>query len=115
MQIALSAEYLRMANLLIITIDFIASHLSEIINRGADLNLLSKSICNSLCNLLDERVIDKLDHKFLNETVLDVPTCENLVVWIWNELENAFPSNVKLQRIKLAETEGNYIAYYGKN
>ena len=65
-------------------------------------------------DIVDENIIKKLDHKFLNEVLDFAPTCENLTKWIWKQLEDKWPKNIKLQRIKLAETKGNYIAYYGK-
>jgi 6-pyruvoyltetrahydropterin/6-carboxytetrahydropterin synthase len=63
--------------------------------------------------IVQENVIDKLDHKYLNEVLDFNPTAENLTKYIWSLLVDKFPNNIKLQRIKLAETEGNYIAYYG--
>lgn len=69
-------------------------------------------------DIVNELIIDKLDHKCLNELGLSFsgnPTCENLAEWIFLTLKNQFmPYGVELQRIKLAETEDNYIAYYGK-
>ncbi len=41
--------------------------------------------------LLKERVVEPLDHSFLNYDVEHfasvVPTCENLAAWVWNTLE----------------------------
>ncbi len=66
--------------------------------------------------ILEQRILSKLDHKNLN---LDVdflqgiiPTTENLVVAIWRELEDALPAG-RLYRIRLYETESNYVEYYG--
>ncbi len=66
--------------------------------------------------ILEQRILSKLDHKNLN---LDVdflqgiiPTTENLVVAIWRELEDALPTG-RLYRIRLYETESNYVEYYG--
>jgi 6-pyruvoyltetrahydropterin/6-carboxytetrahydropterin synthase len=55
-----------------------------------------------------EKVIDKLDHSYLNETV-EVSTCENLAVWIWQNLEG-----LDLHHIKLYETEDSWVTYMGE-
>lgn len=73
---------------------------------------------NILKKLIQEKVIEKVDHKNLN---LDVEfmkglitTTENIAVAIWNELK---PSVVKegafLHCVKIEETENNSIEYYG--
>lgn len=70
-----------------------------------------------LKEILETRILQKLDHKNLN---LDVdflqgviPTTENVAVAIWRELENALPAG-RLYRIRLYETEHNYVEYYGQ-
>jgi 6-pyruvoyltetrahydropterin/6-carboxytetrahydropterin synthase len=70
-----------------------------------------------LKEILEKRILAKLDHKNLN---LDVdflqgviPTTENLAVAIWRELEGALPAG-RLYRIRLYETERNYVEYYGE-
>lgn len=61
-------------------------------------------------------VLSKLDHKNLNDEFQFVPTCENLVIWIWEQLEMPLESRgLKLKRIKLGETADNQVAYYGEN
>jgi len=70
-----------------------------------------------LKQLLHERVIDKVDHKNLNlevdfmEGVL--PSTENFIVAIWNELEGTLPSG-RLHRLQLYETERNMAEYMGE-
>ena len=72
-----------------------------------------------LANLIRLHVTDKLDHSNLN---LDVdfipehlqPTTENLVMLIWQQLENQLDEGVKLHRIKLLETETIYAEYFGE-
>jgi len=70
-----------------------------------------------LKEILETRILQKLDHKNLN---LDVdflqgviPTTENVAVAIWRELERALPAG-RLYRIRLYETEHNYVEYYGE-
>lgn len=71
-----------------------------------------------LKRIMKEYAIDKLDHKNLN---LDVdfmqgviPTAENIAVMIWRQLENHI-SEGKLYKIRLFETENNFIEYFGEN
>jgi len=65
--------------------------------------------------IVNSYIIEKVDHKYLNDEFEFIPTCENLVVWIWKQLEEPLAlSKVRLQRIKLAETSDNYAICYGK-
>ena len=52
--------------------------------------------------------IDKLAHKHLNE-ILDIPTPENIIVFIWNELILQMPN---LDKLELWETT-NKVEYKG--
>ncbi len=70
-----------------------------------------------LKEIVRKTVITKVDHKNLN---LDtdfmkgkIPTSENIVIAIWNELENKITKG-KLFSIKLYETENNYFEYKGE-
>lgn len=71
-----------------------------------------------LSKIVKELVIDPLDHKNLN---LDVPfmngilaSTENLVIEIWKILyEPIRKSGGELAKIKLIETENNFVEYYG--
>lgn len=67
--------------------------------------------------IIQENIIEKLDHRNLN---LDVDfmkgklsSIENLVVGIWNELEPYLPAKVHLHSLKLVETNKIYVEYYG--
>jgi len=67
--------------------------------------------------IINEHVVDKLDHMNLN---LDVDfmqgkmcSSENLVIEIWNELRSHLPDNVQLHCIKLYETPRIYVEYFG--
>ena len=71
-----------------------------------------------LSKLINEYVIDLLDHKNLN---VDVPflagkmcSTENLAIGIWNQLAPHLPDTVKLHCIKLYETPRIYVEYYGE-
>ena len=81
-------------------------------NTGFVMNL------KTLSQILKEKVIEPLDHKNLN---LDVPffkgkmaSTENLAIAIWDEIELEIAKfGGELAKIKLVETENNYVNYYG--
>jgi 6-pyruvoyltetrahydropterin/6-carboxytetrahydropterin synthase len=71
-----------------------------------------------LKSLVEERVVDQVDHRNLN---LDVewlagvnPTTENLVVGIWRRLVDGLPGETRLVRLVLWETPRNYVEYSGE-
>ena len=70
-----------------------------------------------LKGLVEKKILDKVDHKNLNlevdflEGVL--PSTENFVVAIWNELNEALPSG-RLHAVRLYETERNLAEYRGE-
>ena len=70
----------------------------------------------ALRRLVQERVIDKLDHRHLNEDVDFLrginPTSENVVVACWRALEPHVGPG-RLTRLRLHETENNYVEYQG--
>ncbi len=61
-----------------------------------------------LHDIVNQRVIDRMDHKHLNIEVAEFgqlnPTVENIAAVIFKSLEDAFPPPVRLQRIRLWET-----------
>ena len=71
-----------------------------------------------LSSIINDCVIDKVDHKNLN---LDVDfmegvmtTTENLASRVWDQLEEKInETGCKLHKIKIVETENNFIEYYG--
>ncbi len=67
--------------------------------------------------IIHKYVISKVDHKNLN---IDtdfmkglIPTSENIVMAIWNQLVDKIPSG-RLYSVKLYETENNYFEYRGE-
>ena len=69
---------------------------------------------HDLKGLVNSYIIDKLDHKLLND-IFENPTCELISKWIWEQLEEPLKlSGVELQRVKLCETSDNHFAYYGE-
>lgn len=69
-----------------------------------------------LADVVDERIIRRLDHRNLNVEVdwfADLnPTVENIAVVIWRELRAALPESLTL-RVRLWETPRNYVEYQG--
>lgn len=72
----------------------------------------------SLGELIQANVIEKIDHKNIN---LDVDfmkdkmsSTENLAIGIWEQLEIHIKNEGgELVKIKLVETENNYVEYFG--
>lgn len=71
-----------------------------------------------LSKLIDEHILEKLDHKNLN---LDVPflkdkmcSTENIATAIWQQLLPQLPAAVNLHCIKLYETPKIFVEYYGE-
>lgn len=73
-----------------------------------------------LSDIIKLEVIEPLDHKNLN---LDVPflkgvlaSTENVVIKIWERMELPIKkAGGELVKIKLVETENNYVEYFGDN
>ena len=56
-------------------------------------------------------VIDQLDHKLMNEVPgLENPTCENIAIWLWQQLRPQLPH---LKKIELHETPTTGAVYDG--
>lgn len=72
-----------------------------------------------LAKIVNDKVIDKLDHKNLN---LDVDfmrgkmaSTEVLAIAIWKELDTDITNlGATLHSIKVQETENNFVEYFGK-
>ncbi|MFA5010990.1 MAG: 6-carboxytetrahydropterin synthase [Ignavibacteria bacterium] len=67
--------------------------------------------------ILNEKIIEKVDHKYLNEVDLFknvIPTTENMAVIFWNELKDILRGDLyELYSVKLFETEKNSVIYKG--
>jgi len=73
---------------------------------------------SQLSRLINERVIQKLDHKNINLEVDfmngKLTSTENLAVGIWGQLsEEIQKSGAMLHSVKLIETENNSVEYFG--
>lgn len=67
--------------------------------------------------LLEQEVLQVMDHKFLNEEVpvfrKTIPTTENIAIEIWKLLEPKLKLG-KLHRVRLYETPDLFADYYGE-
>lgn len=64
---------------------------------------------NDLKKVVEGCVVDKLDHKYINEVLAEEympPTAENMVRWIWMILEQEYQG--ALLRVRLYETPTSY-------
>jgi len=82
-------------------------------NTGFVMNL------KTLSRIIREKIIDKLDHKNINIEVdfmhNKLASTENLAVSIWDELyEPVKAAGAQLHKIRLEETENNYVEYFGE-
>jgi 6-pyruvoyltetrahydropterin/6-carboxytetrahydropterin synthase len=72
----------------------------------------------ALDRLLEEQVRERLDHQHINHALPEfgpgglIPSTENLVVWIWRQLEPVIPGG-KLVRLRLREEAGLFVDYFG--
>lgn len=70
-----------------------------------------------LAQIIDEEIIDNVDHKHLNYDVEMlrgvIPTAENIAVIFWRRLEARITSGT-LHAVKLYESENNFVEYFGE-
>ena len=70
-----------------------------------------------LKKLLEQEVLQVMDHRFLNREVpvfaTTIPTTENIAIEIWKLLATKLALG-KLHRIRLYETPDLFVDYYGE-
>ena len=60
---------------------------------------------------IKQTIHDKLDHKFINEVLLDVnPTAENIAKWVCDKV-NSICEVGKCSKVEVQESEGNIAVY----
>jgi 6-pyruvoyltetrahydropterin/6-carboxytetrahydropterin synthase len=86
-----------------------------------DINPLTGFLVNlkDLSRIMDEYVVEKLDHKNINLEVEfmkgKMASSENLAIAIWQQLEGPVRElGAELHCISLHETENNSVEYYGQ-
>ncbi len=72
-----------------------------------------------LSQIIKEKILDKIDHKNINlevDFMKDIqPTAENIAIAIFRQLKPEIEKyGVQLHRIKLEETENNFVEYFGE-
>ena len=65
---------------------------------------------SDLKQTVKREVVDKLDHKYVND-LIENPTAEVMSVWIWQRLAEVLPG---LAEIELHETENCSVVYRGE-
>ena len=74
----------------------------------------------TLDRILDEEIVQRLDHQHLNQAVDDFvdgtsqPTAEALAVHLWKRIGPRLPVGVTLHRIRIQEDVDLHADYYGK-
>jgi len=73
----------------------------------------------SLDAILEEEVKGPLDHQHINHAIAEfadgglIPTCENVVAWIWARIVGRMPDGVALHRLRLHEDDRLSVDYFG--
>jgi 6-pyruvoyltetrahydropterin/6-carboxytetrahydropterin synthase len=69
--------------------------------------------------VLREEVVLPLDHQHLNHAVPafqpggDIPTSENILIWIWPRVAGRLPAGTRLHRLRLHEDVDLFVDYFG--
>lgn len=72
-----------------------------------------------LDRVLRDEVVGPLDHQHLNHAVPEfapggqIPTTENLLLWLWARIEPRITGSARLVRLRLREDEDLFVDYYG--
>jgi 6-pyruvoyltetrahydropterin/6-carboxytetrahydropterin synthase len=71
-----------------------------------------------LKQILNARVVDSFDHRFLNKEVppfdRKIPTVENIAIEIWNRIEPSLSRPpARLHSVRVYETPNLYVDYFG--
>ncbi len=74
---------------------------------------------SDVSNIIKKYILDKVDHKNLNEDVDfmkdKLSTTENLAIEIWKQIEEPIKQlGCTLYCIKIKETEKNFVEYFGE-
>jgi 6-pyruvoyltetrahydropterin/6-carboxytetrahydropterin synthase len=71
-----------------------------------------------LDGVLRDEVVRPLDHQHLNHAVPEfaagvVPTCENILAWLWPRIAGRLGSGERLYRLRLHEDDRLFVDYFG--
>ena len=59
--------------------------------------------------IVQEKVLSRLDHSYLNDLLGDKSSLEKLAEWVWQALDGVLP----LKQVRLWETDNNFLIYNG--
>ena len=77
--------------------------LAVVVKGSPDKEGMVMDFCE-LSSIVKERVLDTLDHSYINE-ILPQPTAENIAVWIWERIKrDVFRDNCELEAVEVWET-----------
>jgi 6-pyruvoyltetrahydropterin/6-carboxytetrahydropterin synthase len=61
-------------------------------------------------DIVNDQVLEQIDHKYLNEVFDFNPTCENIALWIWDEVKKRIShTSCIVEKIVLWETPTSFI------
>jgi 6-pyruvoyltetrahydropterin/6-carboxytetrahydropterin synthase len=84
----------------------------EVFVVGEKINSVGILVDFSILKEKLNKIIERLDHKFLNDLKeMGNPTCENLSKYIFENLKD-LPKHVKLERVRVWEGEKSWCEYY---
>ena len=92
------------------------------VTASGNIDVLSNQSIASNCMVIDfkslkevvkKNIISTHDHADLN-TLYSNPTAERMVIYMFNVIRNNLPRDVKLESVKLWETEDSYAEYRGE-
>ena len=72
-----------------------------------------------LDHLLRREVVAPLDHQHLNHAIPEfhaggrIPTCENILAWLWPRIVEGLPAAARLVRLRLREEPALHVDYFG--
>ena len=95
------------------------NYVLEVILKGdADADTGMVMDLKELKRVIDDEIVERVDHKNLNVDVDFlagvIPTTENIVVGIWNILEEKLPPTCELYEVRLWESDKNMAFYRGE-
>jgi 6-pyruvoyltetrahydropterin/6-carboxytetrahydropterin synthase len=65
---------------------------------------------HKLNDIVKNKILNRIDHRYLNEVFDFSPTCENIACWLWSEIEREISSSgCTLKKIVLWETPTSYV------
>jgi len=61
-----------------------------------------------LKSIIQEEIVSECDHRFLNQELPYITTCENMVQDFWKRIWVRLPDAVNLKKVRLWETANSY-------